>query len=126
MQNVINLQYFFSTHPTLFVSLIVWSLVWKGFALYKAGRNNSSIWFIILFVVNTLGLLEMVYLFMIKDQEVKEEVKSETPSPSPTPEIKTEIITEEKSEIVVEEKKEEISAPVPEVKLEEVKQEINQ
>ena len=42
---------------------LVWSLVWKGLALWKAGRQNQLGWFVVLLAVNTLGLLEIFYLF---------------------------------------------------------------
>lgn len=43
---------------------LLWSLVWKGLALWKAGRNNQLGWFVALLVVNTLGLLEIFYLLV--------------------------------------------------------------
>lgn len=48
----------------------IWSLVWKGFALWKSGRKTKIIWFIGLLIVNTLGLFEIFYMFIfskIKD-----------------------------------------------------------
>jgi len=46
----------------LIVAVIVWSLIWKAFALWKSARNNQKIWFIVLLVANTIGLLEILYL----------------------------------------------------------------
>lgn len=43
-------------------ALVVWSVLWKGFALWHAARNGQRNWFIALLVVNTVGILEMVYL----------------------------------------------------------------
>lgn len=43
--------------------LILWSLVWKGLALWHSGRRGQGWWFIILLVVNTVGILEIIYLF---------------------------------------------------------------
>jgi len=43
--------------------LAVWSLIWKGIALWKAGKNSDKVWFIVLLVVNTVGILEIVYTF---------------------------------------------------------------
>ena len=43
--------------------VLVWSIAWKGIALWKAGRNNDLAWFIILFIINTLGILEIMYIF---------------------------------------------------------------
>jgi hypothetical protein len=48
----------------LFV-LIVWSLFWKGLALWHAGRRGQPWWFVIMLVVNTVGILEIIYLFAV-------------------------------------------------------------
>ncbi len=42
--------------------LIVWSFVWKGIALWKAGNHKQLGWFIALFLLNTIGILEIIYL----------------------------------------------------------------
>jgi len=44
----------------LFISL--WTLVWKGVALYHAGKNRQKVWFVVLLLLNDLGILSMVYL----------------------------------------------------------------
>jgi hypothetical protein len=49
----------------LFILLMIWSLVWKGFALWKAARNNDSVWFIVLMILNTMGILEIIYIYLI-------------------------------------------------------------
>lgn len=46
--------------------LIIWQMVWKGLALWKAGNNKKATWFIVLFIVNTLGILDIIYLFAVK------------------------------------------------------------
>jgi len=48
----------------IFIILIFWSLLWKGIALWKAAKNNSKLWFVVLLVVNTLGILEILYIFV--------------------------------------------------------------
>lgn len=51
----------------LLFPLIIWSLIWKGLALWKAARlgtKNSKIWFIVLLVVNTAGILDILYLYV--------------------------------------------------------------
>jgi hypothetical protein len=48
----------------LFVLLILWSVIWKGIALWKAARNGSKVWFIVLLVVNTVGILDILYIFV--------------------------------------------------------------
>lgn len=42
--------------------LIVWSVVWKGLAVWVAARRNQPIWAIILLLFNTAGILEIIYL----------------------------------------------------------------
>ena len=42
---------------------LIWSLAWKGFALWKAARNNHIWWYVALLVINTVGLLEILYIF---------------------------------------------------------------
>jgi len=42
--------------------VIAWSVFWKGWALWRAARNAQKYWFIAILLVNTLGILEIVYL----------------------------------------------------------------
>lgn len=46
-----------------FIILMLWSLVWKGLALWHSSRREQGWWFIALLVINTAGILEIVYLF---------------------------------------------------------------
>jgi hypothetical protein len=62
---IINLVHWINNplHMLLFAALAIWTICWKGAALWKAAQNSSKIWFIILLVVNTLGILEIIYIF---------------------------------------------------------------
>lgn len=57
----------FSGMPTWAVWVLVilglWSLVWKGFALYKAARLQQKVWFVVVFILNTIGILDIFYIF---------------------------------------------------------------
>ncbi|MBW3022999.1 hypothetical protein KY308_02760 [Candidatus Woesearchaeota archaeon] len=55
----------------LFVVLMIWSAVWKAIALWKAGRNNQLAWYIVLFIVNTVGILEIIYLLAFQKKHKK-------------------------------------------------------
>lgn len=46
----------------LFILLVLVSLALKGFALWHAARRNEKWWFVALLLINTLGILELVYL----------------------------------------------------------------
>ncbi|MDP4039211.1 MAG: DUF5652 family protein [Candidatus Pacearchaeota archaeon] len=47
--------------------VILWTLFWKALALWKSARKNSPIWFIVLLVVNTLGILEILYIYLFSE-----------------------------------------------------------
>jgi len=42
----------------------IWSLFWKGWALWIAARSGSKKWFVVLLILNTLGILEILYIFI--------------------------------------------------------------
>ncbi len=48
----------------LLVVLVMWTLVWKGMALWKAAKQGNKVWFVVLLVVNTVGILEILYLYV--------------------------------------------------------------
>ncbi len=54
-----------------FVILIIWSTIWKGLALWKASKNNSLKWFVVLLVVNTVGILEILYIYIFSKKKEK-------------------------------------------------------
>ena len=56
----------------LFVAM-VWTIYWKGMALWHAARKGEKVWFVVLLVVNTLGILEILYLYVFskKTEPVK-------------------------------------------------------
>jgi hypothetical protein len=54
----------------LFAVLMVWTAIWKGIALWKSGRNGQLAWFVVLFIVNTVGILEIIYIFAFQKKQV--------------------------------------------------------
>ena len=75
------MEQFINDQSALFWLIILaaglWTLPWKGVALWKSARQNDKRWFIALLIVNTLGLLEILYIFVFskgknaKDQTAK-------------------------------------------------------
>ena len=47
------------------IPVAAWSLFWMGWALWRAAKNDSKVWFIILLLVHTLGILDIIYIFII-------------------------------------------------------------
>ena len=52
-------------HPAFIALAAIWSLIWKGLAIWKSAGLRQKYWFIALLVVNTIGLLEIFYIFFI-------------------------------------------------------------
>ena len=59
---------------------MAWTMVWTGIALWKSAKNNQIAWFIVLFLVNTLGILEIVYLAFFQNKVPKKAVLAEAPA----------------------------------------------
>ncbi len=64
--------------------LALWTLVIKGIALWKSARNSHTKWFIIMMVVNTLGILELIYIIRFSKSEM-----STAPAPVAAPVVPT-------------------------------------
>ena len=59
--------------------ITLWTLPWKGWALWLAARRGEKIWFIALLILNTLAILEIIYIFVIAKRSDKP--KEETVEP---------------------------------------------
>ena len=61
--------------------ILIWTLVWKLSGMWKAAKKGSVFWFIILAVVNTIGILPILYIYVFskmklgKKKKVKEKKK---------------------------------------------------
>jgi methionyl-tRNA synthetase len=64
----INILGFTSFSFSLF-ALIIWTVIWKGIALWKAARNTDKLWFIALLVINTVGILEILYIYFFSKKK---------------------------------------------------------
>lgn len=52
--------------------VLLWSLFWKGLALWHSAQRKEPVWFVIILIVNTIGILEIIYLFAIAKLKFKE------------------------------------------------------
>jgi hypothetical protein len=67
----------FEQFPITFYALTLWSLIWKGLALWRAAAGKQRNWFIAILALNTVGILEIVFLFKFaKDRLTLTEIKS--------------------------------------------------
>ncbi len=61
--------------PIVFYIVIFWELIWKGIALWNAGGNKQLAWFIAILLINSFGILPIIYLLFFKKKKVKKSRK---------------------------------------------------
>jgi hypothetical protein len=61
----------------LLVLVVIWDSVWKLIALWKSARHNQLAWFICLAVLNTAGILPILYILLFQ--------RAESPPAAPKP-----------------------------------------
>jgi hypothetical protein len=61
---MLDLAQAINANPYLSLLIALWVLPWKGVALWKAARREQKWWFIPLLIINTVGLLEIAYIFI--------------------------------------------------------------
>jgi len=59
---------FISQNPLILYPLILFDLVVRGIALWKSAQRNEKWWFIALLVVNSVGILPLIYLVLLRLQ----------------------------------------------------------
>ncbi len=65
IETITNLSALANIHPLWIALAVLWTIVWKGFALWRAATLQQRYWFLVLLLINTLGVLEIIYLFFI-------------------------------------------------------------
>ena len=58
---------------------VIWTLFWKAKALWKAARAGSKWWFVILLLINTLGILDILYIYVFSKRKIKDIMKPAQP-----------------------------------------------
>lgn len=64
-------EQFINDNIWLIVTLALIEYVLKGVALWIAARKNSKVWFVLLLLVNTAGILPLFYIFYFSKQHEK-------------------------------------------------------
>ena len=76
-----NITTFISTHQWVIILAAVWTIPWKGVALWRSAQNRSVAWFVILLIVNTLGILEIIYIFFFSKRKDAPQLVEEQGTP---------------------------------------------
>jgi len=59
---------------SLLIIVLIWSIAWKLLALWKSARKGSLVWFIVLAVFNTIGILPILYIFVFSKMKSSKQV----------------------------------------------------
>jgi len=57
------MEQFLVQNQWIILLAVLWVLPWKGVALWRAARNSHKAWFVVILVVNTMAILEIIYIF---------------------------------------------------------------
>ena len=52
----------------LLVVIFIWSAVWKLMSLWKSARKEHLVWFIVLALFNSVGILEILYIYIFSEK----------------------------------------------------------
>jgi len=63
-----ELVIFFEQNKIWLIALVIWSIPWKGFALWKSARRGEKYWFMVLLIINTVGILDILYIFFFSER----------------------------------------------------------
>jgi hypothetical protein len=53
----------------LIVLLVIWELCWKAVALWKSARSNQLPWFVAIMVINSAGILPILYIVFFQKKK---------------------------------------------------------
>lgn len=45
--------------------LAIWAIPWKIYAVWLACKRDQKKWFVLLLLINTVGILEIIYIFKV-------------------------------------------------------------
>ena len=55
----------------LIAIILIWSIGWKLLALWKSARKGHLAWFIVMGLVNFVGIIEILYIFVFSEMKFK-------------------------------------------------------
>jgi hypothetical protein len=50
----------------ILLAFVIWDGIWRGLALWQSAKKSQKYWFIALLIVNSMGLLPIIYLLISK------------------------------------------------------------
>ena len=56
----------------LAVVLVLWTITWKAYGAWTAAKHNHKKWFVAMLILNTVGILEIIYVFYVAKKTWKD------------------------------------------------------
>ena len=72
------MEQYLTDNSIFLLILALWTIPWKIYAVWLAAKHDQKKWFVLLLILNTVGILEIFYVFKIAKKswvEVKVDFK---------------------------------------------------
>jgi len=66
----------FTTYWPIVLIIVAIEFFLKGLALYRSARNGQNYWFVALLVINTVGILPLIYLIWFSNKVTSVKVQT--------------------------------------------------
>lgn len=66
MDDIQQLQEILIPFMPLIIIMMIWDTAWKLIGMWKAGRNNHLVWFLCIALINSFGILPIIYILINK------------------------------------------------------------
>ena len=53
------------------ILIAIFELIMKGLGLWRSARNKHTVWYVLIFIFNTAGILPLIYLLLYKENGAK-------------------------------------------------------
>ncbi|MDP2386488.1 MAG: DUF5652 family protein [Bacteroidota bacterium] len=74
MNELIELKNTIARFFPVIIILVIWEVVWKLIGLWKSARNKHLGWFIIIAIINSMGVLPIIYILRNRKQKKNNQV----------------------------------------------------
>ena len=68
MENMNSIQEMIVPFLPFIIFFVLWEVIWKLLAMWRAAQNRQPGWFICLALINTMGILPILYLLLVKNK----------------------------------------------------------
>ena len=48
--------------------IVLWDLIWKGLAMWRAAKRQQPVWFVLLLIINSAGILPICYILFTEQR----------------------------------------------------------